>query len=76
MKNNQRSISDTQKSCRLLRLPEVKHQTGLGRSSIYAKIKAHTFPPPIKLGERCVAWLSNDISAWVNKQIASSRCKG
>jgi len=41
---------------RLIRLPEVKARVGLSRSSIYLKISEGTFPPPVKLGVRSVAW--------------------
>lgn len=58
---------------RFLRLPEVKHQTGMGRSAIYAKIKAGSFPAPIKLGKRTSAWLSSDIDVWIEQQIAASK---
>lgn len=60
-------------SVRLLRLPEVQYQTGLGRSAIYAKIKAGTFPAPVKLGERSSAWVSSSIDTWIEQQIAASK---
>ena len=42
---------------RLLRLPQVRERTGLGRSSIYSRIAANEFPRPIKAGRtRQVAW--------------------
>jgi len=58
---------------RFLRLPEVKHQTGMGRSAIYAKIKAGCFPAPIKLGERTSAWLSSEVDSWIEQQVAASK---
>lgn len=63
------------KQKRLMRLQEVKRQTGIGRSSIYLKIKAGNFPHPIKLGARTVAWLESDIDAWIEQQIAASKTK-
>lgn len=50
---------------RLLRLPEVRARVGLGRSSIYRKVDAGTFPEPKAVGERAVAWLESDIDRWV-----------
>jgi prophage regulatory protein len=35
---------------RLIPLSEVKALTGYGATSIYAKIKEHVFPAPVKLG--------------------------
>ncbi len=53
-------------SDRLLRLPEVKSRTGLGRSSIYRLIAMGAFPRPRKLAERAVAWRESDISTWID----------
>ena len=53
---------------RLLRLPEVKKDTGLGRSSIYKKMAEGTFPKPVPLG-RTVAWVSDEIQAWIMARI-------
>lgn len=61
---------------RFLRLTDVKHQVGLGRSAIYDKVKRGDFPAPINLGARAVAWLSDDITAWMDARIEASRCAG
>lgn len=53
----------------LLRLPSVENKTGLSKSEIYRRIKAGTFPVPIKLGARAVAWPAAQIDAWVNDLI-------
>ena len=50
----------------LLRLNEVKRVTGLSRSGIYAGIKNRTFPRPVAIGLRAVAWRSEDIQAWLD----------
>jgi prophage regulatory protein len=60
-------------SRRFLRLTEVKHQVGLGRSAIYQKVKAGEFPAPVSLGARAVAWTSDSISEWMDERIAASR---
>lgn len=53
----------------LLRLPSVEAQTGLSKSEIYRRIKDGTFPKPIKLGARAVAWPSAQIDEWVKSLI-------
>ena len=58
---------------RFLRIAEVKQQVGLGRSSIYSKIKCGEFPAPVTLGARAVAWLSDEITAWIDGRVAASR---
>lgn len=47
-----------------LRLPAVENLTALRKSSIYSAVKAGTFPKPIRLGARAVAWKESDIAVW------------
>src|SRR5687768_2664447 len=56
----------------LLRLPQVKTETGLGRSTIYKRVRDGSFPAPIKTGTRSVAWLSNEVEAWIRERVAES----
>lgn len=65
--------TNTTQSPRLLRLPEVQHQVGLGRSAIYQRLKDGTFPKPVKLGARVAAWPASVIDAWIEQQIAASK---
>lgn len=51
----------------------MKEMTGLSRSTIYSWITAGRFPAPVKLGPRSVAWVKEEIEAWVNSRIAESR---
>jgi prophage regulatory protein len=52
-----------------LRRPQVEACTGLPRSTIYDRMKKGSFPKPISLGKRTVAWLSADIEAWMEQQL-------
>jgi prophage regulatory protein len=52
----------------LLRLPNVLQLSGLSRSSIYEGIKSHSFPCPIRIGKRAVAWREVDIQEWLNSR--------
>lgn len=56
-----------------LRLAEVKAITGLSKSSIYALIRAHSFPAPIQLGPRTVAWVRSEIRDWATERFLTSR---
>ncbi len=58
-------------SNRLLRRPEVELKTGLSRASLYAAIRAGTFPEPISIGPNRVAWLEAEIDQWINERLAS-----
>jgi len=49
---------------RLLRLPEVELLSGLKKTSIYQGAHAGTFPRPVRLSARCVAWRESDIAKW------------
>ncbi|RQQ60272.1 helix-turn-helix transcriptional regulator [Burkholderia stagnalis] len=49
----------------ILRRRQVETATGLSRSTIYARIKAKTFPPAVQLGPRCVGWRAGDIDAFL-----------
>jgi len=53
----------------ILRRQEVEKITGMATSTLYLKIKNGHFPKPIKLGERSVGWLENEIDEWINKRI-------
>jgi prophage regulatory protein len=56
----------------LLRRNQVEAITGLARSTIYKLIKAGSFPKPIQLTDRAVAWPSNLIDSWVSEKLTSS----
>ncbi|RZJ62564.1 MAG: AlpA family phage regulatory protein [Acidovorax sp.] len=50
---------------RLLRIDDVCFMTGLGRSTIYAKIKAGDFPSAVQLHGTSVAWRETEVDAWI-----------
>lgn len=54
----------------LLDLETVVTATSLSRSTIYRLIAARTFPQPIKISARRVAWRSADLAAWLEAQAA------
>ena len=57
----------------ILRIREVLRITGLGRSSLYAKVARGDFPRPVKIGKRASGWLSSEVSDWLQSRIAESR---
>ena len=54
-------------SGRLMKLPEVRRLTGLGKSTIYRKIRAGEFPAQLKTGDRSSAWRADQISEWMTR---------
>lgn len=59
------------KPSRLLRLPAVMDRCSLGRSSVYAGIKAGTFPAPVRLSARAVGFSESSIDRWIEERIAA-----
>lgn len=54
---------------RLIRLKEVMQLTGLARSTIYKYLAEGSFPKPVSLGDRCVAWVEKEVHGWVLARI-------
>jgi prophage regulatory protein len=50
----------------LLRRIQVQKKTGLSKSGIYSGLKNKTFPKPIKIGPRAVAWRKSEINGWID----------
>ena len=55
---------------RLLRFTDVSDRVGLRHSAIYDAIRKGTFPKPVLLGRKAVAWLESEVDAWINARIA------
>lgn len=61
-------LTSDQKVGRVIRLKEVIHRTGLGRSTIYRWMGEGKFPKAIKLGGHSVAWVEQDIDRWLTER--------
>lgn len=53
---------------RLIRLPQVIQMTGLTKASIYLKVRNGTFPAPVKISKRAIAWRSDGLQAWIESR--------
>ena len=53
------------------RIPAVLSRTRLSRSSLYALIARGEFLRPLKLSARPVAFLSDEINAWIAERAAA-----
>ena len=62
--STQRGPSEGNVTVMFLRLHAVIHITGLSRSTLYRLIADESFPRPVRLGPRAVAWRRSDIDAW------------
>jgi prophage regulatory protein len=56
-----------------MRLPTVKGRVGMGRTTIYEKIKEGSFPKPVSIGDRSVAWDSFEIDKWIEQKIGEGK---
>lgn len=55
---------------RLIRLKEVMRITGLARSTIYKFIRTQSFPTPVPLGGRAVAWVDGEVQEWIATRVS------
>jgi prophage regulatory protein len=69
----QHATIDSTSAGNVVRLPEVRRMTGLGRSTIYRLQADQQFPQSIKLSIRAVGWLEREVQKWLAKRVASSR---
>ena len=53
----------------LLRLKQVMDITCLARSTVYKYCAENNFPKPIRLSERNVAWVEEEIQEWICQKI-------
>lgn len=57
-------------SQRILRLPAVKSESGLSRSTLYLRITQGLWTKPVSLGARAVGWPAGEISTLNAARIA------
>ena len=50
---------------RMLRFPEVIERTGISRTTIWRRVRAGTFPAPVRLGSNSIGWPEPAIIEWV-----------
>ena len=58
---------------RILRCRQVLARTGLSRSSLYALIGRGEFPSAVRLSQRSVGWLEQDIAQWIEARSRVAR---
>jgi prophage regulatory protein len=56
-----------------LRLSRVKEITGLSKSCLYLLIREKSFPAPVRIGNRAVAWVRSEIRQWALERIGAPR---
>ncbi len=57
----------------LLRLPQVLDRVGLRTTRLYQLIGDGSFPAPIKLGARAIAFVESEVDKWIETQALKPR---
>lgn len=65
----EKGSTEPRRVTRLIRLPEVQHRVGLGRSTIYRWMSEGKFPKPVQLGGYAVAWAEDEVEAWITTRL-------
>jgi len=55
----------------IIRLPEVERRTGHPKGTIYALMSEGRFPRTVKIGNRAVGWIEDEIDRYVESKIAT-----
>jgi prophage regulatory protein len=61
-------LADTNMTPLLLRIGVVMRLTGLGRSTIYRMMAEDSFPQPVRLTRRLIAWRRADLDRWTDSR--------
>jgi prophage regulatory protein len=64
------SNQERAQTMRLLRKLKVKEKTGLAYSTMYELISVGKFPRPVRLTDRCSAWVEHEVDEWCNQRVA------
>ena len=64
---NQKLISLPLPQEGFVRLPQVLHVLGIGKTTFWDGIRKGHYPAPIKIGSKIAAWRVQDIRALINQ---------
>jgi prophage regulatory protein len=54
---------------RLLRFADVRHRSGLSRSTIWRMERSGSFPKRVKVSVNVVAWREDEVSEWIASRV-------
>lgn len=60
----------SEQNIRLIRIKDVMSKVGLAKPTIYLRMKEGTFPHPVRIGPRYVAWVEHEINEWLTARMA------
>ena len=53
----------------IMHIGDVEKATSKPRPTIYRESREGTFPKPIQLGKRRLAWLKSDVNQWIEQRL-------
>jgi prophage regulatory protein len=56
----------------MLRLPAVLSRSGVRRATLYKLVREGSFPAPVRIAARAVAWRSDQVDDWIESRPLSS----
>jgi len=66
--NKTKSTTDRDRPKRLLKVNAVSDITSIERSQIFRMAAAGTFPRPLRLSEKRVAWIESEVLGWIESR--------
>lgn len=63
------NVSPTDQIPRLIASREVRARTSLSRATIWRRVRAGEFPPPVRIGSSRIAWRESEVNAWIEAQM-------
>ena len=66
-------MNTSDQALRFLRLPEVSHLTGLGKSTILAWESQERFPKAVRLSATIRVWMAGDIEDWIRESYSRNQ---
>ena len=60
--------SSTVSTAGFLRQPQVLSLIPISKSTLWRRVRARTFPVPVKLSERITVWSAEEVRMWIENQ--------
>lgn len=60
----------------LITTAETVARVTLSRSELYRRIDSGTFPSPVRLGPKRIAFVEREVDAWIASRIEGGRANG
>ena len=70
MKKTSAALPTLRSAPRFIRYPEVQQRTGLSKTTIWRRVRDGSFSKPVHLSHGVVAWLEDEVVAWIDARIA------